>query len=1096
MEIIKLLTEEQENPIGLDEATPAFSWQIASPQQNVMQVAYSLCVRKADDQQTVWQTGRIDAATAANILYAGAPLEGCQRYQVTLHVWDNHGQEAVREGFFETGLMDSSLAAWEGAAWIAAPRFSVMARTRGVFRIETTFRLTAGADRAGLVFGARDARLMDESLNEYGLAGENYIRYELNVSKQTLDIYRVGYALDDCADVPFASVPLPEGLLKTGDSAFHTLSVLVMGNHAQAFLDGTVIDQPQPHPQIPGRVLNPRGCNDVLTYPRLNEIGFFAGETGVVLFQNLRVANVRLPGAVFIDETPAGGMHGDTIFAALPVQEGCFALQHQQVTADPSNTSIPMLRRACPVRDGLTRARLYITARGIYEAVVNGHVITSSPLAPGLTQYDKRMQYQTYDVTKLLTPGENALGVTLSSGWWSDAQTFAVSHYNYFGDKEALLCKLVLEYADGQREVIVSDPNTWRYFGEGPWQYAGLFMGEQYDARHAALASAYALPGFDDSAWEHPVPYQPVTIPGYDPGFGSPWPTVNATEPLLIGGYDAPVHIVETRQATHHIQQSDHVHLYDFGQEMAGVPEITFHEAAGTRILIRCGEVLYPDMPRYGRNIGRLMQENYRDAESTDVYICAGLPEGETYRPRFTFHGFRYLEINGVTHAPQLSEVKAHQYSSITEFDGSFSSSDAVLNRFAENVKWSQRCNFINIPTDCPQRNERMGWVGDTHVFCNTALHNSNLKAFYERNLQAMADLQDDEGRYPEIAPIGGGFGGITYECATIFMSWELYQQYGDRRTLARFYPGMQRYMAYLSHMGMPGIGREDRIGPLGDWLAFDETDSWLMWNAFYYRAALLMEKIATVLSRTEDAHAYAILKSDIRRYWNRVFVDPETGRTRTSTGGMCDTQCSYALGICYEIADDPVRMGAHLARKVQENGHRVSTGFFGTGLVNKALSQHGYRDDAWQMLLQRAFPSWLYPVTQGATTIWEHWDSFTAENGFGEYNSMNSFNHYSLGSVLSWMYDEILGIQRLAEHPGFTHFRLQPDVRMLSYAHGRVASPAGPIESGWRRENGCIHYACTIPANTTATLHLPDGTVHALGSGHYEFTMQEGRNT
>lgn len=1092
MMIGKLLTEYQENPIGLDEATPSFSWQIVSTRQNMMQAAYELHVYRNRDQQEVWYSGHVASSCAANIRYAGIPLEACQRYTVSLHVWDNQGHEAHAESFFEMGLMNSTLDAWEGAQWIAAPRFNVMARTRGVFRIETTFRLLSGATRAGLVFGANDYRLMDESLNEYGLSGENYIRYEINVSTQSLDIYRVGYAPEDRADKPFASISLPEGLLLAGDDAFHTLSVLVMGNHAQAFLDGVTIDRPQPHPQIPGRTLNPRGCNDVLTYPRLNEIGFFAGETGVVLFQNLRVSNVRLPGAVFIEETPAGGLHGDTIFTSLPVQENCFAVQHQQCTADPSNTSIPMLRRAYPVREGLARARLYITARGIYEAVVNGNRITSSLLAPGLTQYDKRMQYQTYDVTDLLLPGENALGVTLASGWWSDAQTFAVSHYNYFGDKEALLCKLVLEYENGTRDVIVSDPDKWRYFGDGPWQYAGLFMGETYDARRASLATCYATPGFDDSSWEHPVLYHPVTIPGYDPGFGSPWPTVNASEPLFVGGYDAPVHIVETRLAQQYIPQSAHVHLYDFGQEMAGVPEITFHETAGTRILIRYGEMRYPDLPRYGRNIGRLMQENYRDAESTDVYICSGNPAGETYRPRFTCHGFRYLELNGVTHAPLLEEVKAHQYSSITAFDGHFTCSDTVLNRFVKNVKWSQRCNFINIPTDCPQRNERMGWVGDTHVFCNTALHNSNLKLFYERNLQAMADLQDEEGRYPEIAPIGGGFGGITYECATIFMSWELYQQYGDLRTLERFYPGMVRYMAYLSHMGMPGIGREDRVGPLGDWLAFDETDPWLMWNAFYYRAAMLMEKIATVLSHTEDAHTYGHLKNDIRRYWNRVFVDPETGRTRTATGKLCDTQCSYALGICYGIADHPGSMGAHLARKVQESGHCVSTGFFGTGLLNKALCQHGYRDDAWKMLLQRAFPSWLYPVTQGATTIWEHWDSYTAENGFGEYNSMNSFNHYSLGSVLSWMYDEILGIQRQEAYPGFSHFLLHPDVRMLAFASGRVASPAGTIESGWRHENGYIHYACTIPANTAATLLLPDGTCHELSSGHYEFTIQE----
>lgn len=800
MKITKLLTESMENPIGLDEAAPAFSWKLAALGRNVRQQAYQLRVQRESDQAEVWNTGRVSTACAANIAYAGAPLEPCQRYAVSLQVWDGAGHAADAEGFFETGLMNPSIAAWEGARWIAAPRCTVMARTRGVFRVEAAFRLADGADRAGIVFGANDYRLLDESLNEYGLAGENYIRYEVNAGMQTLDIYRVGYGPGDRADAPFASAALPAGLLDA--EHFHTLSVLVSGNQAQAYLDGRAVDVPAGLCELSGRVLNPRGGNDVLTYPRLNEIGFFAGEKGRVLFRNLTVANVRAPGAVYIDQRPGS----TAIFPALPVEDGCFVVQNRQITADPSNTSIPMLRRDCTVREGLTRARLYITARGIYEAAVNGQIITNSLLAPGLTQLDRRLQYQTYDVTQLLTPGENTLDVTLASGWWSDAQTYTVANYNYFGDREALLCKLVMDYADGTRQVVVSQPETWRCTGDGPWQYAGFFMGEQYDARRRDMPCT----------WEQPVVYTPAPIPAFDPGFGREWPAVNEGEPLLIGGYDAPVRIVETRQARQHIRQSERVHIYDFQQEMAGVPEITFHEPAGTRIYIRYGEMLYPDLPRYGRNIGRLMQENYRDAESTDVYICRGDPDGETYRPRFTFHGFRYVELNGVTRAPALQEVKAHQYSSITQWDGSFHCSDELLNRFAENVKWSQRCNFISIPTDCPQRNERMGWAGDTHVFCHTALHNSNLQPFYLRNLQAMADLQEENGRYPEIAPVGAGFGGITYECATIFMAWELYQQYGDLRTLARFYPGMKRYMDYMAGLGMPGQGDASRIGPPG----------------------------------------------------------------------------------------------------------------------------------------------------------------------------------------------------------------------------------------------------------------------------------------
>ncbi|MDE6964175.1 MAG: family 78 glycoside hydrolase catalytic domain, partial [Lachnospiraceae bacterium] len=394
----------------------------------------------------------------------------------------------------------------------------------------------------------------------------------------------------------------------------------------------------------------------------------------------------------------------------------------------------------------------------------------------------------------------------------------------------------------------------------------------------------YSKGDYDDSEWEAPVTVTPVPIEKYrtmPPGFGRSWPAVNQSAPKLVGEYDAPVYIVDERCACSVKEQEPGVYIYDLEQEMAGVPKITFHEKEGTKVVIRYAEVLYPDMPEYEGKIGTMMLENYRDATSTDVYICSG-KDGEVYQPKFTFHGYRYIEISGVSNPPALEEVKSLQYSSIRDFDGSFTSSNGLLNRFVQNVSWSQKCNFINIPTDCPQRNERMGWAGDTHVFCHTALNNSNLKQFYERNLQAMADLQTLEGQFPEIAPVGGGFGGITYECASIFMAWELYGQYGDIRTLERFYPGMKKYMDYMKDKGLPGKGDFAKVGPLGDWLAPEETDLQLLWNAFYYREADLMAKIADILGLDKDAEAFSALAGEVKTFWNRTFVEPETKKTRS----------------------------------------------------------------------------------------------------------------------------------------------------------------------------------------------------------------------
>lgn len=1108
IKIKDVFVEYQKAPMGLDERKPRFSWLLESDEKNTVQTGCRIQV--SAEGVTIWDTGKQSSAVSGGIAYEGAPLAACTSYDVIVTVWDNQDTSDEYRTKFETGLLDSSLEAWEGAQWIGAPRFTVCSANRGVFILESKFRLAAGSRRAGVVFGANDFRLLDAYQNELGLSGENYIRYEINLSGDfpKLDIYRVGYAKEDRSDVPFASVDLVNFhgeekqpvITKENEARFHTLRIEVDGNNAFAYVDDILVDAVEERAffgtRIMGRTLNPRGHNDVLTYPRLNEIGFFAGEGDQAYFEYLSVKNMRQPSNVFIKETPQGNLYGEkSIFAEQLSQEnGCFVVAGEQVVADPSNTSLPMLRTKVQIQKDkkLKKARLYITSHGIYDCQVNGKAITDRLLAPGLTQYDKRLNYQTYDITGLLQTGDNGIGVTLASGWWSEAQTFTVRNFNYFGDKEALLAKIVLVYENEERKVLVTNTEDWKYYGEGPYTFSSYFAGECYDARLAGIYDEFALGDFDDSGWESPVevPVTPIEEFWAMPkGFGRAWPAVNQGQTQLIGEYDAPVYVVEERSARARTELAPGIYIYDLEQEMAGVPRITFHEKERTKVIIRYAEVLYPELPEYAGNVGRMMVENYRDATSTDVYICSGR-EGEVFQPKFTFHGYRYIEISGVTNPPAVEEVVSLQYSSVRDFEGSFTSSHALLDRFVENVRWSQRCNFINIPTDCPQRNERMGWAGDTHVFCHTALNNAHLKQFYERNLQAMADLQTPEGRFPEIAPVGGGFGGITYECASIFIAWELYQQYGDLRTLERFYPGMEKYMNYMKDSGLPGEGSIAMVGHLGDWLAPEETDRQLLWNAFYYKEAYLMGKISRLLGKTERAEEYEALAERAKVFWNETFIDPDTKKTRTMGQEICDTQCSYALGLEYGVIEDRKSAQAHLLRKTRELNHTVGTGFFGTGLLNLALTEAGNTEDAYQLMLQTQFPSWLYPVTQGATTIWEHWDSFTMEKGFGGMNAMNSFNHYSLGSVLSWLYHVVLGIRREEEHPGYQHFILKPEFGPLSHAEGSVSSPYGVIRASWERKGGEVVYRCEIPVNTTASLYLPEGTKSELGSGTYEFVV------
>ena len=1102
--ISEVQTEYQKNPLGLDTTQPHFLWKIAQEEGSYIQGAYRILVGTSRGAHDVWDSGKVESRESAGIRYGGKALAPCTRYYVTITVWDENGESATDDGnWFETGLLNSSIEAWDGAQWIGAPEKYVRSDTIGVFVLKTGIQIAPGSSRAGVVFGANDARLMDARKNQYEIAGENYIRYVLDVSTipAKLVIYRVGYHPDDRADVPFAETPVVPFSKDGGAGApviteenrydEHQLTIEVIGDCAYTYVDDVLVDaELRESPfgaTVEARQLNPLGFNDTTTFPRLCEIGYYVGAGDTVHFSGLSVYNYRTPKARIVALDPDG--------ITLSGENG-----EKQIVTDPSAHALPMFGSHFTVSGKKVRgARLYITTRGIYDCCINGKAVTDTWLNPGASQYDKHIMYQTYDVTGLLLEGENGIGVTLSSGWWCDAQTFVLRNYNYYGDQESFLAKLEVTYEDGSVTRLVTNTSDWDYYGEGPYLYAGLFQGEHLDGRRLEEYERFSV--VDGTAEcvtsdkKKPVVITPEPIESYStmpPGFGRPWPAVDHTDTKIVGGVNSPVREVERVRAKRMTEPRKGLYLYDLGQEMAGVPSIRFHGKAGENVTIRYGEMLYPKLPEYGALAGLILTENYRDAESIDHYILRGDEEGEVFCPRFTFHGFRYIEISGIEQPPHIEEVEGIQLSSIEKITGELTTSNQLLNRFIENVKWSQLCNFISSPTDCPQRNERMGWAGDTHVFCRTATYQSDTRLFYYRYLQALRDLQEADGQLPNIAPVGGGFGGITYECAMIFMVWELYQQYADKDVIEEYYESMSRWLTYMHEKGMPG---KVFVGPLGDWLAPDETDDYLMWNAFYYRCAYLLARMAQIIGKNADAATFGAYAADTKKYWNETFVDTATGKTKGIDGNSNDTQCAYALPLAYDVFEEKYKSQAfaHLARKTKEADCTVHTGFFGTGVLNPMLSAGGYHDLAYELIQQTNYPSWLYPVTQGATTIWERWNSYTKEAGFGGNNSMNSFNHYSLGSVLSWMYETVLGIRRDETHPGYEHFYLEPQIQSLDFAKGGFETVYGRIESSWESTKTGYVYRCQIPCNTTATLHLEcDGRIieRELASGTYEFRI------
>lgn len=1089
MRITDILVNNEKEPLGMDILSPIFSWRIEAEEKEIQQECFWIKVWKEKSGEVVWDSGICKSSRSIGTVYQGKKLERETCYRLSVSIRDKKGREAKGETTFETGFLDSSPKGWEGAKWIGAPEFYLEPEAISVFSIESDIEIEDG-NEAGLVFGANDSRLLNRNNNEMLIAGDNYISYILDISSipAVVNIYRKGYFPEDRDDVPFASFTVASDetmqpvITEENKRTPHKLRIEVMGNAAFAYVDGVRVDSVKRRTfsgeKTAARQLNALGFNDITTYPRLCHAGYCVKRGTKARFSGITVKNVRKPHAV-VAKVDENGL----VMEAK--DKDVFELRNL------SQHALPMFRRDFTVKRKVESARLYATARGIYTVQMNGRKLTQDYFMPGASQYDRHLYYQTFDVTDVLKEGENGIGFTLSSGWWSDMSTYALYNYNYWGDRPSFIAKLVICYQDGTKEVITTDCDKWKYYGEGPFIYSGFFNGERFDGRKAWIYNEFSMPGFDISGMKAPEEITPVPIWAEKPS--SPlipgWENVNVKQPEFTGSLNAPVREKERFKAISMKETAPGVYIYDIGQEIAGIPCVYLKGKKGTRVQFRYGEMLYPELPEYGELSGRLLQANLREASNTDIYILSG-KSGEKFQPEFTFHGFRYIEISGVDVPPELDEVEGILLSSVHSVTGKFECSNELVNKFVSNVKYSMLSNYISIPTDCPQRNERMGWTGDTHVFTRTATYQADVKNFLLRNTQAIKDLQRENGHLPNIAPIGGGFGGITYESALIIMTWELYQQYGDESIIRDNYEAMDVWMNTMKKEGLPG---DKYTGFLGDWLAPDETDNRLVWNAFYGRDAKLMRRFSEILGLKEKAECYRKIEEETREYWNNTYVDACSGITKCHDGSTCDTQGSYVIGLDCEMFREEYRTMAvsNLVRKTEEAGWTVRTGFFGTGPLNRVLTENNCHDTAYRLITQTDYPSWLYPVTQGATTIWERWDSYTHEKGFGGNNAMNSFNHYSLGSVLSWCYEYILGIQRDETEPGYGHFYLKPSVYGFDYAIGGICTPYGRIESGWKKEQDSVIYTCEIPANTTAELLL-EGERYYLGSGKYEFKIDE----
>jgi alpha-L-rhamnosidase len=720
----------------------------------------------------------------------------------------------------------------------------------------------------------------------------------------------------------------------------------------------------------------------------------------------------------------------------------------------------PYLRKAFPLPGPVKRATLQWAALGVADIFLNGRKVGDAFLMPGWSDFRKRAQVMTSEVTGMLREGDNLLGAILGDGWYSGTLLWK-NERNHYGTHPQLLARLDIELRDG-RALSVSTGRGWE-IRNGPLLLSDIYHGETCDARRDL--GDWCVPGATRSGW------RPADIfPDYR---GRLVPKVNETVRVTQS--------LATRKIT---QPRPGVHVFDFGQNLAGVCRLKVRGRRGQKITLKFAEMLNPD--------GTVYRENLRTARATDTYICRG--DGiEVWTPRFTFHGFRYVEVTGLDDKPPADLLTALALHTDMRPTGVFRCSSPKLNRLDRNIRWGLRGNFLDVPTDCPQRDERLGWTGDAQVFVGTAAFHYDVHDFFRKWLQDLRDGQRADGAYPDVAPdVLGRYGpqqsgNAAWADAGVICPWQIYRHYGDTEILEENYVAMKRWIGYQRRTSAGLLRPRTNYG---DWLAIDAVTpqhapvpSDLVGTAYFAHTTGLMAKIAAVLGRDADARTFRALHARVVEAFRNAYVTP-AGRVV----GHCQT--AYLLALAFDLLPAALRRKAfaQLVDLVEARGGHLTTGFVGTPLLLPVLSRFGRTDLAYRVLMQEDYPSWLYTVRNGATTMWERWNSYTKEHGFGPV-AMNSFNHYAYGAVGEWMYEVIGGIRPAS--PGFGRILFAPEPGGgLTSADCRLETRQGTAACRWELRRGRLTGEVTVPAGSSAELRLPGQQTRPLGPGAHRFAV------
>ena len=718
-----------------------------------------------------------------------------------------------------------------------------------------------------------------------------------------------------------------------------------------------------------------------------------------------------------------------------------------------------MLRQQFAVSARVRRATLHASALGAYELHLNGRRVGDHILAPEWTDYHTRVQYQTYDVTALLRPGDNVIGALLGDGWYAGRLGMSDGLFKklrgVYGRKPYLLAQLEIELVNGQRLTVASD-GSWVATKEGPVRSSDTLDGEVYDARREM--PGWDVPGFDAKAW------QPVAV-------------LAEFNAKLVAQPNEPIRVVEELKPVALREPKPGVFVFDLGQNMVGWCRLKLSGPPGTMVTLRHAEMTNAD--------GTIYTANLRGAPEVDRCTLRG-GSAEIFEPHFTYHGFRFVEVTGLAQKPELSALTGRVFCSSSPEVGQFTCSNPMLNRLWQNIRWTQRANLMSVPTDCPQRDERLGWMGDIQAFAQMACYGMDMAAFFKKWIPDVRDAQADDGRYADFSPHpfdrNRHFTGVpAWGDAGVIVPWRAWLNYADQRLLEEHLDSMKRWIEYVHGQNPELIWRKGRGNDYNDWLNADtlklagwpakggEVPKDVFATMYFAHSAELVSKMAKAIGRGGDARRYGQLFEDIKAAFNQAFVSAD-GRLPG------DTQAGYALALHFNLLPDDSRPKAvaYLREGIRKyNGH-LSTGFLSTRCLMLELTRNGYNDEAWQLITNRTFPSWGFMIANGATTMWERWDGYVPGRGFQD-PGMNSFNHWAFGSVGEWMFQSIVGIQPDERSPAWKHFVIRPRPGGgVTWAEGRYDSIRGLIASDWKIEKGGLALAVTIPANTTATRYVP----------------------